>query len=88
MTAPHPTPPCCEAWPSWADFAAWYCDQDDPTYWLMPHLAGTPYRFNYCPSCGADRRSTTTTIAYLGSARNDEHSSQDQALPDAMPCVQ
>jgi hypothetical protein len=23
----------------------------------MPHLHGTHHRFNYCPSCGAERRS-------------------------------
>ena len=57
---PDPTPPCCEAWPAWADFAAWYADEDDPTVWLMPHLAGTHHRVNFCPSCGAERRSAIT----------------------------
>lgn len=48
----NPTPPCCEAWPSWADTAAWYALVDDPTTLVMPHLAGTRYRFNYCPAAG------------------------------------
>ena len=49
------TPPCCEAWKPWADSAAWFID-DDGIY-RMPHLHGTHHRFNYCPSCGAKRRS-------------------------------
>ena len=58
---PDPTPSCCEAWPAWADSAAWYALQDDPTVLVMPHLAGTRHRLNYCPSCGAERRSATST---------------------------
>lgn len=54
---PEPTPPCCEAWPAWADVAAWYVDEDDPRVLLMPHLVGTHHRFNFCPNCGAERRS-------------------------------
>jgi hypothetical protein len=57
----HPTPPCCDAWPAWADDAAWYAYEDDPTVLIMPHLAGTRYRVNYCPTCGAERRSATST---------------------------
>jgi hypothetical protein len=34
---------------------------DDPTVLIMPHLAGTRYRVNYCPTCGAERRSATST---------------------------
>lgn len=51
------TPPCCEAWPEWADSAAWYVDENETNILLMPHLLGTRHRFNYCPSCGAERRS-------------------------------
>lgn len=54
--AERSTPPCCEAWESWASAAAWYADEDDPKVLLMPHLAGTRHRFNFCPSCGAERR--------------------------------
>lgn len=55
---PTPTPPCCEAWPSWAAVAGWAYDVEDGRVRLMPHLRGTRHRFNYCPSCGADRRDT------------------------------
>jgi hypothetical protein len=48
------TPPCCEAWNDWADSAAWFAD-DTGTY-RMPHLKGARHRFNFCPSCGSERR--------------------------------
>lgn len=48
------TSPCCEAWESWSESANWFVD-DTGTY-RMPHLAGTHFRFNFCPSCGAERR--------------------------------
>lgn len=53
----EPTPPCCEAWISWAAEAAWHALDDDPSILVMPHAAGTRHRFNFCPSCGAERRS-------------------------------
>lgn len=56
-----PTSPCCEAWPAWANSVAWHALEGDPTVLVMPHLAGTRHRLNYCPSCGADRRSATST---------------------------
>ena len=49
------TPPCCEAWEAWAGDANWFVDAEGIR--RMPHLAGTHHRFNYCPSCGAPRRS-------------------------------
>lgn len=49
------TPSCCEAWDDWADSAAWFVDIEG--IYRMPHLQGTHHRFNYCPSCGAKRRS-------------------------------
>jgi hypothetical protein len=49
------TPPCCEAWDEWAKSAGWFIDTQD--IHRMPHLLGTRHRFNYCPSCGAERRS-------------------------------
>lgn len=57
----HPTPPCCDAWPAWADSVAWYPMEDDPTVLVMPHMAGTRHSVNYCPGCGAERRSATST---------------------------
>jgi len=49
------TPPCCEAWTAWADSANWFVD--NVGVYRMPHLKGTRHRFNFCPSCGAERRS-------------------------------
>jgi hypothetical protein len=48
------TPPCCTAWENWADSAAWFVDTEN--IYRIPHLIGTHHRFNFCPSCGAERR--------------------------------
>ena len=57
------TPPCCEAWESWAESANWFVDTEG-TY-RMPHLKGTRHRFNFCPSCGAERRSAIVVAIEL-----------------------
>lgn len=60
------TPPCCEAWESWAASVNWFVDSED--IYRMPHLEGTRYRFNFCPSCGAERRSAIVVPAELEGA--------------------
>ena len=63
------TPPCCEAWKAWEEEAAWYQLDDHPQVFVMPHLLHTRHRFNYCPSCGAKRRSAIRIIPL----NNHEH---------------
>jgi hypothetical protein len=53
--AERTTPECCEARESWADSANWFGDTEG--VYRIPHLTGTRHRFNFCPSCGAERRS-------------------------------
>ena len=36
----------------------------------MPHLKGTRHRFNFCPSCGAERRSVIIVAAELENHAN------------------
>jgi hypothetical protein len=50
------TPPCCEAWEDWLESVAWFADIESAC--RMPHLKDIYHPFNYCPSCGAERRNT------------------------------
>jgi hypothetical protein len=50
------TPPCCEAWEDWLESVAWFADIESAC--RMPHLKDVYHPFNYCPSCGTERRNT------------------------------
>lgn len=52
----EPEPPCCEAWEDWLESVAWFTDIEDTC--RMPHLQDVYHPFNYCPSCGTERRNT------------------------------
>jgi hypothetical protein len=59
MSTPS-TPDCCEVWPQIRGRFGWFDFEDEPTVSAMPSLfgEGQHWRVNYCPSCGAPRRST------------------------------
>ena len=54
------TPHCCYVWPKIAGRFCWFELDGEPDVSVMPCLfANNEYwRVNYCPSCGAPRRST------------------------------
>jgi len=51
------TKDCCDAWVAIRPRLGWYEFDDDPGVYAMPCVAGTIFRVNYCPICGAQRRS-------------------------------
>ena len=57
MTIPS-TPDCCDAWPHIAGRFSWFDLDDQPSISVMPSMlaAGSYWRVNHCPSCGAPRR--------------------------------
>jgi hypothetical protein len=63
------TPDCCKVWPTIRGHFSWFDFEDEPEVSAMPSLLadGQYWRVNFCPSCGAKRRSTiwnrTTTTA-------------------------
>lgn len=59
MTTPS-TPDCCDVWERIKGRFSWFDFDDEPGCSAMPSLLahGTYWRINFCPSCGAPRRST------------------------------
>jgi hypothetical protein len=39
----------------------------------MPHLKGTRHRFNFCPSCGSERRGAIVVAAELEGNHTSEN---------------
>jgi hypothetical protein len=52
------TEDCCAAWVAIRPHLKWYSFVDDPGVYTMPSIPESGYRVNYCPSCGAVRRSS------------------------------
>lgn len=55
------TPDCCDIWPKIRDSFAWFQFDDYRNVYAMPCIEDVEckpvWRVNYCPSCGAERRS-------------------------------
>ena len=61
MTPPTTsTPDCCDVWPAIRGRFAWFDLADNKDISVMPSLIneGIYFRVNFCPACGAERRST------------------------------
>ena len=54
---PATTPDCCESWSIIRPSLGWFEFQDWPGVFTMACLAGHERRVNFCPACGAERRS-------------------------------
>ena len=56
-----PTPDSCEHWQNIVPHLRWFWTATEPLVWVMPCIGDR--RVNYCPVCGAERRSCVRTSA-------------------------
>lgn len=74
---PEPTPDCCKVWPTFARRFEWMTFTEWPDLACMPFVWGVgrdeesqeeefqQWRVQFCPACGAKRRSTVMPVARL-----------------------
>lgn len=64
--------PCCEVWSKICGAFAWMKYSDCPRVMAMPHIksAGSSWRINHCPSCGAEVRGKEFTDHFINHSRS------------------